>query len=241
MLVLCSLLLLICTPALSFLQSSTIDPSAELNRSAVMASGPAETPCLIQFASDLHLEGVLDRKRDAPVDLIKPSAKYLVLAGDICTLTPDVLPRYTAWLRRVAEGFTKVFVLAGNHEYYGTSLAEGRAALAAVCASDPRIVHLDRTRVELEEGVVLLGCTLWSHIPRHAETGVLSLLNDYRVIRPAADADGAAPRFGSKASLARAIHAELSAEHDEDLGWLTQEISRAEKRGERVVVATHRE
>jgi hypothetical protein len=209
---------------------------------AVMASESSAVapPCLIQFASDLHLEGLFGRKREAPLDIIIPSAKYLVLAGDICTLTPDVIAQYFAWLSRIAEGFTRVFVLAGNHEYYGTSLAEGRATLASVCASDPRIVHLDRTRIELEEGIVLLGCTLWSHIPRHAESSVLGLLNDYRVIRPATgDLHSTPRRFGCSAGLARAIHAELSAEHDADLGWLTDEIGRAAKRGQRVIVATH--
>ena len=239
------------------------------------AKSAASRGCSIQFASDLHLEGVFGRRREPPVDLIIPAAKYLVLAGDICTLTPDVLPPYTAWLRRVAADFERVFVLAGNHEYYGVSLAEGRAALALACAGDPRITFLDRTRVELEDGVVLLGCTLWSHVPKYAESAVLGLLNDYRVIRPAADAVEAT-RGGSSGSdtspvaaavataaisaageaatakdpraaaarlkgplLARAIHAELTAEHDTDVGWLSAEVQRATRLGQRVVIATH--
>ena len=215
----------------------------------------SEVPCSIQFASDLHLEGVFGSGSEPPEDLIVPSAMYLVLAGDICTLTSDMIPRYKAWLRRIAEGFEKVFVLAGNHEFYGVSLEEGRAALSEICASDPRLFFLDRTRVCLQGDVVLLGCTLWSHVPRHAEAKVLGLLNDYRVIKPAAATDArvspiedakraARDRMASRGgtglpSLVRSIHAELSAEYDRDLGWLTEEIALASRLPVRVVVATH--
>jgi hypothetical protein len=133
-------------------------------------------PFTLQFASDLHLEGVFSKGRSPPADLIVPAAKYLALAGDICTLTGDMLPAYGAWLRSIAERFSRVYVLAGNHEFYGVSMAEGHAALQTLCALSPKLKYMNCTRDDVD-GVTILGCTLWSHIHKCVVRGSA---DDYR-------------------------------------------------------------
>ncbi len=124
---------------------------------------PSPAPFTLQIASDLHLEGVFSMGRTPPADLIIPSAKYLALVGDICTLTEGILPAFTEWLQKIAEDFTRVYVLAGNHEFYGVSLAEGHAALKTACSSSPKLFYMNCSR-DTVDGVIILGCTLWSHV-----------------------------------------------------------------------------
>lgn len=165
-----------------------------------------------------------------PSDLIVPTATHLALAGDICTLTADMLPKYSAWLQQVARDFTRVYVLAGNHEYYGVSVSEGNRALEAICALDPKLLFMSCTRDNIGD-VLVLGCTLWSHVHKHAEASVLRHLNDYRLIKPSGSY--------SASSAAAAVLLELSAEHDKHVGWLTDEIAAATRANRRVIVLTH--
>ncbi len=66
----------------------------------------------IQLASDLHLE----KNSNIPFDqLIKPSAPWLALCGDIGYCEQEIYQNFIKW---VSTKFEKVFVIAGNHEYY---------------------------------------------------------------------------------------------------------------------------
>ena len=62
----------------------------------------------------------------------------------------------------------QVLLLAGNHEYYGTSRKAGRAWLTGVCASLPNVVFLDAASSDGSvriNGYRILGATLWTRIP----------------------------------------------------------------------------
>ena len=69
----------------------------------------------------------------------------------------------------------------------------------------------------------VLGCTLWSYVPPHAEAYLESYLNDFRLIYPTPPQDGTVPRPLS-ASLYRRWH-----EHE--AAWLTNEIGSCEVKG----------
>ncbi|HYD76599.1 metallophosphoesterase [Ramlibacter sp.] len=99
----------------------------------------------LHVLSDLHLSR-------GGLELPPTDADVVVLAGDIAR--PEAA---MAWARRIDR---PVLYVAGNHEFYGGTLAGTRAQLVAQAADSP--IHvLDDSAVELG-GVRFLGSTLWS-------------------------------------------------------------------------------
>ena len=71
----------------------------------------------MQYVSDIHLE-MHDKYNEGvitPSMFLKPSAPYLALCGDIGI--PE-LKAYDVFLGWCSNNYEKVFLIAGNHEYY---------------------------------------------------------------------------------------------------------------------------
>ena len=100
---------------------------------------------LINVVSDLHLTV-------APLAIPGNDADVVVLAGDIARPREAI-----AWASRIAK---PVFYVAGNHEFYGRSIAGTIAELKTLCAGSS-IRFLDCDEVTLD-GVRFLGTTLWT-------------------------------------------------------------------------------
>ncbi len=184
----------------------------------------------VQYASDLHLE-----LSSGPFQaILKPVAPVLALAGDIGR--PD-LPEYRNFMAYCSSNWDRVFVVAGNHEFYNSTTAKKwaykaphtvdmrRHMCAKVAATFPNITFMDRTRVEYQ-GVSFLGCTLWSDlsIPVHAELAGRHM-NDYHVIT----VDGTQP----------VTPAQTTTWHRFEREWLADEISSSADLGLPTVVITH--
>ncbi|KAL1989638.1 hypothetical protein VTN49DRAFT_6835 [Thermomyces lanuginosus] len=106
----------------------------------------------------------------------------LILAGDIGPLAN--YERFCDFLRSVYQKIARVYLVLGNHKFYGISRQEG-LGLADKLQQEPglrgRLVVMSQKRVDLV-GDTLLGCTLHSHIPPEAEDIVRSKANDFRRI-----------------------------------------------------------
>ena len=172
--------------------------------------------------SDLHLEvGRQYESFDIPV-----RGQFLILAGDIGRLA-DYEP-YLCFLERTCSKFVRVFLVLGNHEFFGVSHEEG-IRLAKQLSLEPRLSSkltiLDRHRFDIQDDhVTFLGCTLQSHIPPEAHDMVRQKVNDFRhIVNWTVD--------------------DHNAEHERDVQWLKSEIARvrAEPDGQarRIVVVTH--
>ncbi|WP_418316971.1 metallophosphoesterase [Piscinibacter sakaiensis] len=99
----------------------------------------------LHILSDLHLDF-------AALEPPRTDADVVVLAGDIGRPRDAV-----AW----ASGFGKpVLMVAGNHEFYGSSLGAAAAELARAAEGSP--VHLLDQRELVLGGVRFLGTTLWT-------------------------------------------------------------------------------
>ncbi|KAK5737313.1 hypothetical protein LTR17_006730 [Elasticomyces elasticus] len=169
---------------------------------------------VLQYMSDLHLERIHYEYT------ITPAAPVLILAGDIgCFCDYD---KYRVFLTNVCNAYELVLLVAGNHEFYGSSREEGLEAAE-------RLVHepsmhgklrvLNPGRVDIpESNVTVLGCTLHSRI----RSDYTALTNDFEQIR----------NWSVKA------HNE---EHEKDLAWLKSRLRDiVENEPERqVVVVTH--
>ncbi|KAK7755847.1 hypothetical protein SLS62_002133 [Diatrype stigma] len=159
----------------------------------------------IQILSDLHLDiGQQYSSYEFPV-----SAPFLLLGGDIGRLA-DYDP-YRKFLEKLVGRYERVFLVLGNHEFYGLSYEAG-IAQARRLSEEPSLadslVLLHRTRWDDPgSGLTILGCTLWSDIPNTAEAIFESKINDFKKI------DGwTVPK-----------HSQV---HAEEADWLRTEVAR---------------
>ena len=154
--------------------------------------------------SDLHLE-VGQQYADFDVSAVAP---YLILAGDVGRLKD--YQQYLEFLRKQCRQFTKVFLVLGNHEFFGTSHTEG-LRLARCFEKEPgcegKLKVLIRDRVDMDPslGIIILGCTLHSRIPEEIKDVVQMKVNDFKHI------EGWTVKSHNS-------------EHQQDVEWLRREI-----------------
>lgn len=172
----------------------------------------------IYSVSDMHLE--------FHHQLLPPYrglANVVVCAGDMHTKgrAPKLL--------RMIFDHQEIIYVAGNHEYYGSSIEEQDELLREECKKEG-IHFLQRDKVEID-GVTFAGCTLWSDfqlfgVEREAEAiaETRSCLRDYHVIR-----------FDKQKT--RVIEpADTIAIHHKDIAWLHEQFV---QKPEKLVVVTH--
>ncbi|KAM3424414.1 hypothetical protein BST61_g6419 [Cercospora zeina] len=189
--------------------------------------------CRLQILSDLHIE--FPRAYD--VYEITPNAPHLALLGDVGNVShkDDFLSFITSQLRQ----FQTVLFVPGNHEAYGSDwlsalqvlkdfereVQEQREEDNGKDQPLGEFVLLDRGIYKLpsssaEEQVVILGCSLFSHIPPDRAMAVEMGLADF---------------FQTKSWDTRA-HNEA---HARDLEWLNREVRQLEGTKAQVIVLTH--
>eukprot|EP01113_Clastostelium_recurvatum_P017762 TRINITY_DN2096_c0_g1_i1.p1 TRINITY_DN2096_c0_g1~~TRINITY_DN2096_c0_g1_i1.p1 ORF type:complete len:530 (+),score=106.55 TRINITY_DN2096_c0_g1_i1:81-1670(+) len=215
------------TPFMIASRSHTPDPTTgtiHIDKCCTMqpldpSSPDLSHPIRIQVCSDTHVEFGGSR-------YIEPRAPNLILAGDIgVAADPD---RYGAFVLEQAAKFERVFVLAGNHEYYKSTIEEAESAIQRVCDELPNVVFLNRSHAILTNGprsIKLLGAVLWTDITKEQEEGIQRRVNDYR-------------RIKNNKGEGLTVH-DTRAMHQEDVAYLTREINQARLNKEEVVVATH--
>ena len=117
----------------------------------------------VQYISDLHIEFLSIDEMYNLVAQIHPLCDVCVLAGDVGgPLKVDGL--YSRFLQEMSYKFRKVFVIAGNHEFYGAhGMNLVRAGMRATCASMQNVSFLDDAWEDFE-GRRWIGATLWSHV-----------------------------------------------------------------------------
>lgn len=130
-----------------------------------------------QYISDIHLEF------GSPHPPIIPSADVLLLAGDIGNPSFD---SYEIFLAEMSDLFKQVFVIAGNHEYYGTLTMQGTNELIrSICARYENVVFLQNEAHQvLDTDVWIFGTTLWSRIPNDTDIyyELMFSMSDYKLI-----------------------------------------------------------
>ncbi|KAF2206650.1 hypothetical protein CERZMDRAFT_52821 [Cercospora zeae-maydis SCOH1-5] len=114
----------------------------------------------IQYLSDLHLENC-----DYCFELEK-SAPYLILAGDVGRLSD--FEKYSNFIFQQCSKFEHVYLVLGNHEFYGLSREEGLKRADGLVRDGRALQNLTllhRGRADIHKtDTVLLGCTLHSYI-----------------------------------------------------------------------------
>jgi predicted phosphodiesterase len=182
----------------------------------------------IQIASDLHIE-LIDKNKQMRkfLRMIKPSAPYLALMGDICYFQDyDLL--YDIF-NNLSILFKKIIYIPGNHEYY-TKVPEDYKYLlyrAKSIAKGTNVIILDNDVIMLE-GVKIIGSTLWSNIPRIHYQYMKNYMNDYKEIYKLDDNKIVKINPEDTVNL-----------HKESIKFIQKELYKSYDKKEKVLILTH--
>ena len=137
----------------------------------------------IQIESDLHLEF----EQYFP----KVNAEILILAGDIVlfdSLKPEkqLFQRFLTFFKFISDNYKKVFYVAGNHEYYKSTIDGGKNYFKDFLLDyNLNVCFLDNS-TENYEGYNFIGSTLWTDCNKEDHLTMLHLkqtMNDFKSIR----------------------------------------------------------
>lgn len=171
-------------------------------------------PISVQLVSDLHLDvnGVTDFQT-----VLRPSAHYLICAGDIAEIRHRVLAKFLAW---ASDAFVHVYYVSGNHEFYGSSvMLYARNKLRDIASALSNVTVLECGEAKLPGNWTILGCTLWSDIGESVSAPWDICWSDFINIR------GLTPKT-------------YSFLHRNDRTWLQDRLKRKTP-GEKLLVVTH--
>jgi len=177
----------------------------------------------LQICSDLHVEFHQFDSSTA----VTPKAPYLALLGDIGVVADE--PVYQNFLLSEAKKFKKVFVIAGNHEYYKNDLEQTESTISKICESHPNLVFLNKTSL-LVDGVRILGATLWGKIDPKDKQLFERCISDYRYIMK---------QNSDNTELIPYTIEDTNTIHDDHVNFLREEIEKAKQNSEPVIVFTH--
>lgn len=209
----------------------------------------------LQYVSDIHLETHHNTGKDIFNKILKPSAPYLALCGDIGYPGAQL---YEPFLKYCSDNFEHVFYIAGNHEYYNDMKAikylktkqfieksvsddelrrisarfpretpEDRVEkIRELCSKYKNIHFLDKEIFKIPNtNIIIVGCTLWSKLDM--TPFMLPQFNDFQRI------------CENKDTLLRPrTYDDWNEEHVEFLGDILKEIEN-ESPNSKVVVLTH--
>jgi hypothetical protein len=186
-----------------------------------------------QIVSDLHLETPLptpsytyfSQPNNFPL-----RAPNLLLLGDIGLVShPQPLLTFLRSLL-MRDPNLQIFYVMGNHEPYHMTLESAVSRLneweSLLNAEFGQRFHfMNRRRVDINEHITILGCTLWTHVPPLHAQAVASALTD----------------FHEKKGISERSLDDHNADHRTDLAWLNAAVSRIENTEPQreVLVLTH--
>ncbi len=136
----------------------------------------------VQYISDIHLEFLNVQQ----INKIKKSIEknsdpnILILAGDIGNPYKE---HYTDFLSTMNQRFNKVFLVAGNHEYYGNNVDATNDKIKSICDSLANTTFLNNS-YEDYSGIRWIGTTLWTEIRDSMYTiNDMNYIKDFNVER----------------------------------------------------------
>jgi len=81
------------------------------------------------------------------------------------------------FLETTSHKFEKIFIIAGNHEYYNNDIIKTKEHISLICKNYKNISFLDNSS-EYYKNYNFIGTTLWSHITKPA-----FVINDTKLIK----------------------------------------------------------
>lgn len=124
----------------------------------------------LHYDHNQHIMSFLDVPADA-------SSSNLIIAGDLYTKgrMPDIVTT-------LSESFKNVIVVAGNHDYYGTSIDHALVILRKSVDHLKNVVFLEQ-ECAIIDGIKIAGCTLWHRLDPISAIDWRYFMNDSRLIK----------------------------------------------------------
>ena len=134
-----------------------------------------------QYASDLHLEFAQNKKVMSKKP-IQPAAEILLLAGDIMPICD--IAKHQDFLNYISDHFKITYWLPGNHEYFGSDLANSPSSFETSIRSNIILLnHQVKTFEDKAGSIELVFSTLWSSIPPNLYEIVSKRMRDFSQIQ----------------------------------------------------------
>ena len=130
----------------------------------------------IQIYSDIHIE-LWNKLPEIPV-----KAKYLFLAGDICTFSHPIFYKFFDFC---SSKWEKVFYTPGNHEFYVKHKNYNELSFEYKYNLSQRyknVFYLDNECVPLNDEINVYGTTFWTNPPFLNTRDAKMYINDYNWI-----------------------------------------------------------
>ena len=131
---------------------------------------------LIQVFSDIHIE-LWNKLPELPV-----KAKYLFLAGDICTITNTF---FYPFMDYCSKNWEKIFYTPGNHEFYIKKKNYNELLYEYKHKLNERyqnIFFIDNEVVKLNDDIDVYGSTFWTKSPFARTYEAKQHINDFNMI-----------------------------------------------------------
>jgi hypothetical protein len=205
----------------------------------------------VQVASDLHLEFAYNENH---FQMFPVRAPVLFLLGDIANPNKHVNTSrssnddlnhhvYEKFMQYCSQHYTTVLVLLGNHEFMNNEYLETKKRVKSLLSRYKNVLLMDKTRVYLDpvngqiinnepktDSIVILGTTLWSHVPPQNEIPVHATLKEYKAVHV----------IDSVTRKSRFLQVKDTNQfHEIEFSWLDSEIQKAKQSHKRVYVVTH--
>lgn len=141
-------------------------------------------PTVFQIVSDLHLE-----THGSYNFALKQTAPNLALLGDIGHVAENGL---FSFLEKQLHRYWNVFFLLGNHEPSHGSWPAAKQRVRDFAdrmqrlrsrSTIGRFIFLDQTRHDMDDGLTILGCTLFSKVSKEQAAAVSSRFVDFKQIQ----------------------------------------------------------
>lgn len=165
----------------------------------------------LQYMSDLHIELMCKNTFTKLCSKIVPKCDVMILAGDIGNPFHD---NYDIFLYKMSNMFEKVFIVAGNHEYYNNDIQETDDRVREICSRRNNLSFLHNT-TEVYRDFRFIGTTQWTEI--HDEN---YLTTDFCAIK-----NMNVKRYNDL--------------HRQSLSFLGESIARSTAKNEKTIVITH--
>ena len=170
----------------------------------------------IRLVSDVHLEHYNENNLPNFCDIVTPNKNdILCLLGDIGNPYQSSYYKFLSWCR---DNFHTVLVIAGNHEYYGSSIPEVNNLIQKICKELD--IHFLNNSVYIHKNIAFIGTILWSYIPPELYDFISTRMNDYRLIQ------NLTPEKSSKFFL-------------ENINFLEKSIDTLRKQNYKIVILSH--
>ena len=167
--------------------------------------------------SDIHLEFIPNLNRfDSTF-----TGENLLLCGDIGKPHSKI---FSVFLDHCSSKFDRVFIICGNHEYYGHTMNNIEMEMDRIKEKYPNVYYLNTSSLEFED-FIIAGTTLWSNIPSSIYDEISKAVNDYRYIY--------------KAKGVTIKPQDTTRLHHSQVQFLREEIKNAEEKSKPLVIMTH--